>query len=330
VNSPVLVTGGTGFVGSHLVERLVELGFRVRCLVRRSSSLRYLPLPAVELCYGDLARAGGLKEALEGVETVFHVAGITKANSSAEYYRGNVGATECLLRACEESGQPPRRFVHVSSLAAVGPSPDAGLLPEEAEPRPRTHYGESKLAAERAVRASRLASSAVIVRPPVVYGPRDTDVYQVFRGISHGLMLRIGRQESLFSFIYVKDLADALVAAAASPRAPGDTFFVANPEPVSWTEFGAIAASIMGRKVRTLAIPAAMAYAVGCYAEMASRLRRKPGIISREKVREARCRYWTCDTRKAREKLGFSTRRSLREGLSETLLWYKNSGWLKI
>lgn len=329
MNSPVLVTGGTGFVGSHLVERLVELGFRVRCLVRRSSSLRYLPLQALELCYGDLAGATGLKEALEGVETVFHVAGVTKANSSAEYYRGNVTATECLLRACEESAEAPRRFVHVSSLAAVGPSPDAGLLPEEAEPRPLTHYGRSKLAGERAVRASRLGSSAVIVRPPVVYGPRDTDVYQVFRGISNGLMLRIGRQESRFSFIYVKDLADVLVAAAASPRAPGETFFAANPEPVSWTEFGAMAAGILGRKVRTVVIPAGMAYVVGWCAEIASRVRRKPGILSREKVREARCRNWTCDTRKAREELGFSTRRSLRDGMSETLLWYKNSGWLK-
>ncbi|MGA2326291.1 MAG: NAD-dependent epimerase/dehydratase family protein [Bryobacteraceae bacterium] len=328
MNSPVLVTGGTGFVGSHLVERLIELGAGVRCLVRRGSSLRYLPVAAVELCYGDLATGAGLKEALEGVETVFHVAGVTKANSSAEYYRGNVSATGNLLRACEESGQPPRRFVQVSSLAAVGPSPDAGLLAEEAEPRPLTHYGKSKLEAERAVRASRLAPNAAIVRPPVVYGPRDTDVYRVFRGISNGLMLRIGRQESLFSFIYVKDLADALVAAAWSPRAPAGTFFVANPEPVSWTEFGAIAASIMGRKVRTVAVPAAVAYAVGWCAEIASRLRRKPGIVSREKVREARCRYWTCDTRKAREELGFSARHSLRDGMSETLLWYKNARWL--
>jgi nucleoside-diphosphate-sugar epimerase len=143
-------------------------------------------------------------------------------------------------------------------------------------------------------------------------------------------MLRIGRQESLVSLIYVKDLADALVAAASSFRAPGETFFAANPEPVSWTEFGAIAASLMGRKVRTVAIPAGMAYALGWCAEVASRLRRKPGIVSREKVREARCRYWTCDTRRARDELGFSTRRSLREGMSETLLWYKDSGWLKI
>lgn len=328
MNSPVLVTGATGFVGSHLVEKLLELGVGVRCLVRRSSSLRYLPGAAVELCYGDLATGVGLREALGGVETVFHVAGVTKASSSREYYQGNAVATQNLLRACVESGGQGRRLVHVSSLAAVGPSPDAGPLTEDAEPRPLTRYGKSKLEAELAVRQSRLAGSAVIVRPPVVYGPRDTDVYQVLRGIAKGYMLRIGRAESFFSYIYVKDLAEALVAAASSPQAPGGTFFAANPEPVSWKEFGALAASILGRKVRTVPVPAAAAYALGWMAEMASRMRGKPGILSREKVREAGCRYWVCDTGKARRELGFSAQHSLREGLTETLLWYRNSGWL--
>ena len=327
MNSPVLVTGATGFIGSHVVERLVELGVRVRCLIRRTSTVRYLPASA-ELFYGDLAGGTGLKQALEGVQTVFHLAGVTKSNSTAEYYRGNAGATGNLLRACEETGETGCRFVHVSSLAAMGPSPDARPLTEDAEPRPLTHYGKSKLEAEHAVRASQLAPRAVILRPPVVFGPRDTDVYQVFRGVSKGLMLRIGRAESFFSFIYVGDLVDALAEAATNPRAPGGTFFVAHPEPVSWSAFGAVAASIMGRKVRTLTLPPWIAYAAGWCAELNSKLRGKPGILSREKVREAGCRYWICDTRKAREELGFSTRHSLREGVSATLSWYKDSGWL--
>ena len=322
------MTGGTGFVGSHLVERLLELGVGVRCLVRVSSSLRYLPGASVEVCYGDLATGAGLREALAGVETVFHVAGVTKASSSREYYQGNALATENLLRACADGGGQQPRFVHVSSLAAVGPSPDAGPLKEDAEPRPVTHYGRSKLAAERAVRQSGLAASAVIVRPPVVYGPRDADVYQVLRSVAKGFMLRIGHAESFFSLIYVKDLAEALVAAANSPHAPGGTFFAANPEPVSWTQFGALAGNVLGRKVRTVSVPAAAAYALGWMAEVGSRMRGKPGILSREKVREAGCRYWVCDAGKARRELGFSASHSLREGLNETLLWYKNAGWL--
>jgi nucleoside-diphosphate-sugar epimerase len=142
-------------------------------------------------------------------------------------------------------------------------------------------------------------------------------------------MPRIGRQESYFSFLYVKDLADALLATACSSRAPGRTYFLADPEPVSWTEFAAAAAAILGRKVRTLAVPPALAYAAGWCAEIASRWRGKPSILSREKVREACCRYWTCDPGRARDELGLRPRRSLAEGMRETLAWYKDAGWLK-
>lgn len=329
MNPPILVTGATGFIGSHLAERLIAAGAKVRCLVRRSSSLRYLPGSGVDLCYGDLSTGAGLAEAVEGVRTVFHVAGITKALSPGEYYRGNAGATENLLRACEERGASGLRFIHVSSLAAAGPSLEGDPLDEDAEPHPLTDYGKSKLAAERAVRSSRLASNAVIVRPPVVYGPRDTDVFEIFRGVSRGLMLRIGRAESLFSFIYVKDLAEALAAAIESPRAGGKIYFAANPDPATWTEFGAMAAGIMGRRVRNIAISPAAALVVGRLAETVSKLRKKPGIVSRDKVREAQCRYWICDTARVRRDLGFSPTYSLRDGMIETLAWYKDAGWLK-
>jgi nucleoside-diphosphate-sugar epimerase len=329
VNAPVLVTGATGFVGSHLAERLLQTGVEIRCIARRSSSLRYLPGSGVDLHYADLAAGTGLEEAVEGVRTVFHVAGVTKALLPGEYYEGNVTATENLLRACERLGAAGLRFVHVSSLAATGPSPDGVPLDEDAEPHPLTDYGRSKLAAENAVRSSGLAQNAVIVRPPVVYGPRDTDVFQVFRSVCRGLMVRIGREEALFSYVYVKDLAEALAAAAESPCAGGKTYFAANPDPVTWTHFGITAAAIMGRRVRDIALPPAVALAAGRLAELASKFRGKPGIVSRDKVREALCRYWVCGTSRARRDLGFSPVRSLRDGMEETLAWYKNSGWLK-
>lgn len=324
----VLVTGGTGFVGSHLVERLVESGARVRCLVRETSSLRYLRADAVELVYGDLATGRGLQAAVEGASIVFHVAGVTKANSEAAYFDGNLRGTEHLLRACEPGSKELRRFVHVSSLAAVGPSPDGMPLGEDAEPRPLTWYGRSKLAAEAAVRASDLAPRAVILRPPVVYGQRDTDVFEIFRSISKGMMVLIGREESWFSYIHVQDLADGMLAAASSDAAAGRTYFLANPEPVSWTAFANTAASAMGRSVRFVRVPAGVAYGAGWCAEIVSWLRGKPGIISRQKVTEAKHRYWTCDAARARAELGFCAARPLPEGIAETLAWYKDAGWL--
>ncbi len=172
-----LVTGATGFIGSHLVEVLVSRGWRVRCLVRRPAELP----EGAEAVHGDLAGAG-LERAAAGVEVVFHLAGVTKARRAREYYEGNARGTAALVEAC--AGVP--RFVHVSSLAAVGPSADSVPLTEDAEPAPFTHYGKSKLEAERIVRASALGERAVIVRPPVVYGPRDTDVLHFFRAAARG------------------------------------------------------------------------------------------------------------------------------------------------
>lgn len=324
-----LVTGATGFVGSRLTERLVSTGARVRCLVRRSSSLRYLPSSGVDFANGDIATGEGLATALEGADVVFHVAGVTKARTQDAYYAGNLRGTENLLRACEQMPVPPRRIVHVSSLAAIGPSPDGTPLAEDAPPHPLTWYGRSKLAAEAAVKASPLAARTVIVRPPVVYGPRDTDVFEVFRSISMGLMLLIGRQDSRFSYTHVGDLADALIAAAGSAEG-GKTYFVANPEPVSWTAFAETAARAMSRNgVRFVRLPVAAAYAAGWCAEIASHLRGKPGILSRQKVLEARCPFWTCDSSRARRELALCPPRSLAEGIADTLGWYKEEGWLK-
>jgi nucleoside-diphosphate-sugar epimerase len=322
---PVLVTGGTGFVGSHLVEKLVDLSVPVRCLIRRSSSLRYLPAEKVELVYGDLATGEGLAEAAAGAGTIFHVAGVTKAFSREAYFEGNLHGAVNLLRAASAGAA---RFIYVSTLAAVGPSPDGRPLTEDAPPRPLTWYGQSKLEAERAVRASPLAARAVIVRPPVVYGPRDTDVFEVFRSVSQGLMLTIGRAESYFSYIHAADLAEALLAAACAEAAPGATYFAANPDPVSWTAFARAIAAALGRSVRCLSIPGPLAYAAGWCAEMAAWLRGRPGILSRQKVIEGRCRYWVCDAGRARAELGFRAGRSLEAGIRETVAWYKDAGWI--
>jgi nucleoside-diphosphate-sugar epimerase len=317
----ILVTGGTGFIGSHLLDKLSALGEPARCLLRRKAVPRRLPA-GIEAAYGDLSSGEGVAEAVRGAHIVIHLAGVTKVLASRDYYEGNVRATETLLRAL--AGRAVR-LVHVSTLAAIGPSRDGTPVDEDAEPHPLTHYGKSKLEAERMVRA--LAPDAVIVRPPVVYGPRDTDVFQLLRSISKGWVLEIAGGERWFSAIYVGDLAEGLLA--ASRGAPGRAYFLAHPKPVSWSELSATAASIMARWPRVVRVPPLLAYGVGCCAEAWSHIRRKPGIISREKVAEARCRWWTCDTRRAAAELSFEARTPLDAGLAQTLAWYKEAAWLK-
>ncbi len=322
----ILVTGGTGFIGMHLLETLVAKGEAVRALVRRTGGVRGLPrtLPeGVDTVYGDLASGAGLSEALDGCHAVIHLAGATKALRAADYYTGNVRATEQLAHAISGRGV---RLVHVSSLAAIGPAPPGAPLDEDAEAHPLTHYGKSKLAAERVVRL--LAPDAVIVRPPVVYGPRDTDVFQLLKSVSKGLVLEIAGGERWISAIYVKDLVEGLLAAVRTPHAAGRTYFLAHAKPVSWRQLGASAARIMARTPRVVTVPFAVANAVGACAEAWARLTGKPGIVSREKIAEARCMAWTCDTARASRELGFVAPTPLDEGLAATLAWYKEAGWL--
>jgi len=318
-----LVTGGTGFIGGHLLERLCASGVAVKCLVRPRVRVRRLP-DGVEAVPGDLISGQGLAEAVEGVDTVIHLAGVTKALRAGDYFAGNAEATRSLVSAL--AGRSVR-LVHVSSLAAAGPSANGTPVTEDAEPHPVTNYGRSKLEAERIVRER--VPGAVIVRPPVVYGPRDTDVFQILKSISKGLVVQISGGERWFRAIYVEDLVDGLLAAARCPSAGGRVYFLANPKPVSWSELGLAAARIMGRSPRIVRVPPAVAFAAGCLGEMWSQIRRRPGIISREKVLEARCPNWTCDTRRAGAELGFSAKTTLQEGLAGTLAWYKEAGWLK-
>ncbi|MBZ5618291.1 MAG: NAD-dependent epimerase/dehydratase family protein [Acidobacteriia bacterium] len=318
----ILVTGGTGFIGSHLLERLSASRVPVRCLLRRTNRPRRLP-PGVEPAFGDLIGGQGLEEALRGAATVIHLAGVTKALTTSDYYAGNARATGILARAL--AGRAVR-LVHVSSLAAIGPSRDGTPVGEEEQPHPVSHYGKSKLEAERLVRE--LAPEAVIVRPPVVYGPRDTDVFQLLKSVSQGLVLEISGGERWFSAIYVDDLVDGLVAAADCPQAAGRSYFLAHPKPNSWSELSSAAARLMARRPRVLHVPVPVAYAVGLGAEIWSRLSHKPGIVSREKIREAQCRWWTCDTRRAAAELGFQAKTPLDVGLARTLAWYKEAGWL--
>ena len=318
----ILVTGGTGFIGTHLLERLTASGAGVRALVRRARAPRNLPA-GVEAVYGDLTSGEGIREAVRGVDAVIHLAGVTKALRTADYYSGNVEATRQLALCLAGTGA---RFVHVSSLAAIGPASGGAAVEEDAAPHPLTHYGKSKLQAEQVVRE--LAPDAVIVRPPVVYGPRDTDVFQLLKAISKGLVVEIAGGERWFSAIYVKDLVEGLLAAVASPAASGRSYFLAHAKPASWSELGSLAAGIMGRSPRIVKLPVSLARAVGGCAEVLARVTGKPGIISREKISEALCTAWTCRTERAARELAFVAPTGLESGLAATLAWYREAGWL--
>lgn len=317
----ILVTGGTGFIGSHLVDRLLENKQPFRVLARHPGSVKNAPASR-----GDLATGEGIAEALDGVDSVIHLAGTTKTLTPEGYRLGNVVAAENLARAIAGAGRPIR-VVHVSSLAASGPAPHGEAVTEDDQPGPVSLYGKSKLEGERRMRAH--VPKATIVRPPVVYGPRDTDVFQILKSASRGIALRVAGGESWFSAIYVSDLVQGILLAEQSPAAAGKTWFLAHPRQVSFTEMIAAIAQAIGRTPHILTIPPAAAFAAGSCAEVFSRLTGKPGILSRDKVREMVCARWVCSTERAKRELAFEASTDFGEGIEKSVAWYRTAGWLR-
>ena len=324
----ILVTGATGFVGSHLVERLLERGNRLRCLVRKSSNLRYVKDPQINLVYGALDHSTDWDEALEGVNTVYHVAGTTFARRAEDYFTVNHKGTETLLAEAVKRSAHIKRFVYVSSLAAVGPTRNGVPVDEETEPAPITSYGRSKLMGEEAVRMVSGVLPVTIVRPPAVYGPRDYGIFEFFKAVKGGMFPMIGRQEKRVSLILARDLADGIILAGESEKSLGRTYFISSPDDYSMRAVADLIAALMRRRLRTFTIPRPVAYGVAFAAEGAAALLRKPPVINRDKVTDLSQTGWTCSIERARTELSYDPKIDLEEGLRETIAWYKSEGWL--
>jgi dihydroflavonol-4-reductase len=324
-----LVTGATGFIGSHLTELLLRKGYAVRCLVRKSSDLVWLKGLNVEFVYGDLFDTGALSSAVEGVDYIFHSAGVTKAKTPEGYFLGNSTGTRNLLGAAARTAPGIRRFVHISSQAAVGPSPSAAPINEDAPPHPLTTYGRSKWEAERECLAMTASLPITIVRPPAVYGPRDKDIFEFFHTMWKGLQPMVGFHEKYVSLIHVGDLVRGFVMAAESAQSTGRTYFITSDRSFGWKEVGEVTREVMARRAVRLRIPEAGIYAIAAVAELFSRLSPKPALINFEKARDMVQDYWTCSGERAKADFGFAPDIGLREGIADTVDWYKKHGWLK-
>jgi nucleoside-diphosphate-sugar epimerase len=324
-----LVTGATGFVGSHLVERLVGEGLDVICLVRRTSSLAWLDGLSVERRVAALEEPDALADAVRDADYVFHVAGLTRARSAEAYLAVNAEGTRRLLEAIARSGGRPRRFVYVSSLAAAGPCASPTPLDETAEPRPLDGYGASKLAAERIVLAEAERLPVTIVRPPAVYGPRDKNFLPLFRTAQRFRVAPvIGSAAKQVSLVHAADLAACIWLAASAEVAEGQTYFVGSGTHTFGEVIDSLAAAL-GLRVRRLPVPAFLARLAGELGELKWTLTGKPQIISRRKVRDMLQERWTCSWAKAERELGYRPRIELADGMRETARWYASQGWLK-
>ncbi|HUT34607.1 MAG TPA: NAD(P)-dependent oxidoreductase [Planctomycetota bacterium] len=323
-----LVTGATGFVGSHLAERLCREGAEVVCLVRPTSRLEWLEGLPVEKVVGSLEAPEALP--LGEVDWVFHVAAVTRARPPAAYVAANTEPTRRLVEAAARANRGGlKRFVYVSSQAAAGPTPTEAPLDETAEPHPLPGYGASKLASERAVLAARDRVPVCIVRPPSVYGPRDPNFVSLFRTAQRlRLAPVVGSPSKQLSLVHVADLVEGIWLAARAEAAVGQTYFVGSGTH-TWREIVAALGAALGLRLRILRLPGLVARLVGEIGELKWTLTGKPQIVCRRKMRDALQRRWTCTWAKAERELGYKARKGLVEGLRETALWYAERGWMR-
>jgi dihydroflavonol-4-reductase len=351
-----LVTGANGFIGAQLAEALLARGDEVRCLVRPTSDLKLLRCSEVELVYGDVTQPDTLPAAVNGVDVVYHAAGLTKAIGFADYCRVNEAGVRNVVNVCAGRTTPPV-MVLVSSLAAAGPVSDPKQLRTENDPPKQvSRYSKSKRAGELAAAQRAQDVPITIVRPPIVLGPGDRTGLQLFRSIRRArsfIVLGRGR----FSMLYVADLADGLIAAAQRgqrlpPRrkcAPLETaineaeqtgnassadighgyYFLAAEEMPTLTELSrAIARSINRPYALAIRLPLAAVWLGGGLGELIGLITRQPRYFNLDRAQELSAGHWTCSSAKARRDLGFAPGASLLQRIEQTAQWYGKHHWL--
>ena len=331
-----LVTGATGFIGHHLVQRLLAQGIAVKCLVRSETRSADLARLDVKLVKGDLADVKSLAEAVKGVDVVYHLAGLTKSISKIDLMNVNGEGARNLSVACSQCKCPPT-LVLVSSLAAVGPSSNADPRVETDAVNPISNYGRSKRAGELAVLDLADEVPTTIVRPPIVFGEHDRDGFQWFKMIQQlGIHVTPGLQDYYYSVIHADDLASALILAAERggrvDRRSQDNagvYFAACDEVMTYSDLGRLIGDCMGRsRTRVLRMPMFMIWGAAFTADLWALLRRQPAILNLDKAKEAAGGSWVCSSGKLCNETGFTPAASLEERLRQTADWYIQENWL--
>lgn len=323
-----VVTGATGFVGSHLVDLLLAKGHEVRCITRKSSNTKWLDGKDVKIYDCGLFDKDKLKPVLENADYLFHVAGVVKSKKKEGYYKGNVLTTKNLLDALVELKSEIKKVVVVSSMTAGGPTTPECPLTEEMELKPITTYGKSKAEQEAVIKTYMDKLPISVVRPPAVYGERDTEIYLMFKTFKQGLMTFIGFNKKKLSLVHVADLVEGIYLAGISEKSAGQTYFISSEKIYDWYEVADQFENALKKKALRVNLPHFLVYTVAVFAEIFSIFQKNAATFNIEKARDFVQAAWTCDISKARKDLGYIPKVSLEEGIKRTADWYFDNKWL--
>ena len=327
-DATVLVTGANGFIGSHLVDSLLSLGCNVHCLIRKSSNLRWLSSSKIQFHFVDLADPGFEIPNIPAIDFVFHCAGLTKAKSRKEYF--DINATVCsrLYEQCLNYKDSIKGIVHLSSLAAAGPAKDGQLVDEATPLNPVTFYGQSKKAGEEVALEYSASLPIKVIRPPVVYGPREENLYTFFKLVKRGWGLQIGSSSKKLSLVYVADLVQAMIAVCAPCSLQKKIYFVTDGETYSWQDVAKAAADKMNVSMKALKIPESILIPIAIFFEALAMLSAKPALFDRQRMIDIRQSCWTASPENFFRDFNFTPQFDLTTGLAHTLDWYVKRKWL--
>jgi nucleoside-diphosphate-sugar epimerase len=323
-----VVTGANGFVGSHLVDLLLENNYIVRCITRKSSNLKWLKGKDIQIFDSGLLDKDGLRKAFQDADYIYHVAGVIKSKKPEGYFHGNVDTTRVLLETAVEFKDTIKKFLIVSSQTAAGPSHNGKIITEDESCNPITTYGRSKLAEEELAKSFMDRLPITICRAPAVFGDRDTEILIFFKTFSKGLMTTIGFDKKLISLIYVKDLVNGFMLAAESNKSAGQTYFISSEKYYTWEEIGNITAKVLAKNPVKVKVPHSIVYTIAAIAQVLAFFSSKPATLNIEKARDITRNAWICDTGKAIRELNYHQSIPIEEGIKRTCDWYKQQGWL--
>ncbi len=325
----VLVTGATGFIGSHVADLLLDKRYEVACTVRKSSNLRWLegkPFSIEKPAKNrdDIFRIYG------NLDYLYHIAGATFARNYDEFYKSNALVTKELIENVLKYSPNIKRFVYMSSFTVSGPAQSIDSpVNENTVPHPLTAYAKSKHAAEEIVLSYQNQLPVTIIRAPAVFGPRDTAIYSIFKTAKYGLGTLIGFDKKHLTLIYGLDLAKGTVLAGESEKSIGETYFITDDEIYSWDELIELIRIALGKKfILKLKMPDKLVLALGEISEFFGRFLSKPPIFNHDKAIDFTQKYWICTSRKAQKDIGFKCEYAIPEALNLTVEWYKKNGWL--
>lgn len=331
IMNKVVVTGANGFVGSHVVDLyLSEKEYDVHCIVRGNSNTKWLDGKNITLHRCDYSDIDSLENALKDADYVIHVAGSVAAKTYEQFRRSNVEATLNLAKAVEKSCPSLKRFLLVSSQTASGPAKDINSPSQpEDECRPLSRYGKSKREAEIELLSAFPNMPITIVRPPAVFGPRDTAIFTVFQSVAKGIGTVIGFKPKYVTLVYVKDLAKGIKMAAESENSVGKIYFLGTEKPYSWPDLNKMMANANGKKALVLKLPHILVMSLGGVTGFIGKFLKKPPVFDYEKAVDFIQPYWICDSSSANKDFGFNHDTSLEDAFRETFDWYKKEGWIK-